>query len=250
MSTDDGIKSVGNGFAKPGWVIAAAGIGLLVVVGIVVSVVSVNRGADSTSSGTGAGDSLTDTNEVSAGEGDSTCGLNEVELSGTLDRSPVITWANIGTVSYPVSEQYGAGEINADGIATCFSRTPQGAALAAATGMAFSFSPDHVKAWREYAIVPGEARELLLAAEPNTSVNLSSYRIRSQAVNLLSYDGTNAVVDVGISIASDGGTRYIGAMTPLVWQDSDWRVNYTVEQLSDDFAQLPSLSGYIHWSEQ
>lgn len=48
-------------------------------------------------------------------------------------------------------------------------------------------------------------------------------------------------------VTGNGNTGYLSIVMPLIWEDGDWKVNYSETDLTERPAQLPNLAGYIHW---
>lgn len=235
-------------FSRPGFIVAAVIVGLLVVLGLVVTTVAILKPKEEPPVPEPAVTEPAEPVAPSSNESKSSCGLDLVELTGTLDTSPPITWDFAGTTAFPVSPEFGPADSTDDGIRTCFARTPEGAALAASVGVAYMGDPASTMAWREYALVPGEVRDELLAQSAPEG-NLASIRSQVTAVRLLAFDGDSAKVDVGMSITANGTTGYFSTIVPLIWQDGDWRADFPPSFLTDEMVKLPNLTGYVYWKE-
>lgn len=248
MSFDDETTQQ-SPFRRPGWIIAAVVVGLLIVGAVVVWIVSsVSSSGDPEPAPTPSGSSTSAPapSEGAAG-GSSVCGLDLVEMSGTLDTAPPTTWDYAGTTPFPVSDEFGPADTTDSGIKMCFARTPEGAALAASVGMGYLMNPDTIWPWREYALAAGPIRDQTLGSRTPAPEVSSEVRSEVTAFRLLSYDGDSARVDVGVTVTGNGNTAYLSVVMPLVWEDGDWKVNYSESDLTDRPAQLPNLAGYIYW---
>lgn len=248
MSLDDGTPER-SPFSRPAWVGAAVLVGVLAIVGIVLSIMALTKPAAEPAPKPTTSESPAPTPSADAGDSKSLCGLDQVEMSGTLDQSPTIKWAFAGTTAFPTSTEFGPGAKSAGDIRTCFARTPEGASLAASVGVGYLMNAGTARAWQEYAIVPGAVRDQVLAGPAPTDQGNSSIRNQVTGVRLLSYDGKSAQVDVGVTVSGDGKSGYMSIVMPMVWQDGDWRVNYSPADLTAQPAQLPNLAGYVYWKE-
>lgn len=247
MSLDDETTQQ-SPFRRPGWIAAAVVVGLLATAAVVVWIVSSLSPSNDPEPAPAPSTSSTSAPAPSEGAegGSSVCGLDLVEMSGTLDTAPATTWDYAGTTPFPVSEKFGPADTTDSGIKMCFARTPEGAALAASAGVAYLLNADTVQPWREYALAAGPIRDQLLST-PSTSEGSPEIRNEVTAFRLLSYDGDSARVDVGVTVTGNGKTGYLSAVIPLVWEDGDWKVNYSESDLTARPAQLPNLAGYIYW---
>ena len=246
MSLDDETTQQ-SPFRRPGWIAAAVVVGLLIVAAVVVWIVSSISSSDDPEPAPQPSESSTSAPAPSEGAagGSSICGLDLVEMSGTLDTAPATTWDYAGTTPFPVSDEFGPADTTDAGIKTCFARTPEGAALAASVGVGYLMNPDTIQPWRESALAKGPIRDQVLSTPP-TDVS-SEVRAEVTAFRLLGYDGDSARVDVGVMVTGNGNTGYLSIVMPLIWEDGDWKVNYSETDLTERPAQLPNLAGYIHW---
>lgn len=247
MSLDDETTQQ-SPFRRPGWIAAAVVVGLLIVAAVVVWIVSSVSSSDDPEPAPQPSESSTSAPAPSEGAagGSSICGLDLVEMTGTLDTAPATTWDYAGATPFPVSDEFGPADTTDAGIKMCFARTPEGAALAASVGVGYLLNADTVQPWREYALAAGPIRDQLLNT-PSTSESSPEIRNEVTAFRLLSYDGDSARVDVGVTVTGNGKTGYLSAVIPLIWEDGDWKVNYSESDLTARPAQLPNLAGYIYW---
>lgn len=246
MSLDDETTPQ-SPFRRPGWIAAAVVVGLLIIAAVVVWIVSsVSSSGDPDPVPQPSGSSTSAPAPSKGAEGGSSiCGLDLVKMSGTLDKAPAATWEYAGTTPFPVSDKFGPAETTDSGIKTCFARTPEGAAFAASVGVGYLMNPDTIQPWRESTLAKGPIRDQVLSTPP-TDVS-SDVRSQVTAFRLLSYDGDSARVDVGVTVTGNGNTAYLSIVMPLIWEDGDWKVNYSESDLTDRPAQLPSFAGYIYW---
>lgn len=175
----------------------------------------------------------------------SVCGLDAVEMSGTITTGPPAIWSLVGTTAAPAIKGQGPGQIDEDGYRSCYARTPTGALLAAANYSALgSYGPVRKKFY-EQATVPGPGRDALLK-KPITGAGDGGARIQIAGFRVLRYNGHQA--DVDLAFRSSNGA--IGAtVMNLQWSGGDWKIRVADDgtELSP-FVQLPSVTGYVLWS--
>lgn len=175
----------------------------------------------------------------------SVCGLEAVEMSGTVTKAPTATWALVGTTAAPSIEGQGPGKIDDDGYRSCYARTPTGALVAAANFAALgSYAPLRARFYDE-ATVPGPGRDALLK-KPITGAGDGGTRVQIAGFRILRYDGNQA--DVDIAFRTSNGA--VGAsVLNLQWSGGDWKLRVADDgtELSP-VVQLPSLSGYTLWA--
>ncbi len=175
----------------------------------------------------------------------SVCGLDAVEMSGTLNTAPPAIWALVGTTAAPSIKGQGPGNVEDDGYRNCYARTPTGALLAAANYAAIGSYDPLRKKFYEQAIMLGPGRDSLLA-KPIPGSGGGGTRVQVGGFRLLRYDGEQAEVDLAFR-TSNGA---IGAtVVHLRWSGGDWKMPVADDgsELSP-FAQIPSLNGYTLWS--
>lgn len=236
-------------YARVGWIAAAVVIIALVTAFVFVMVTSGGDSEPGTSPSAAETLQPSPSPEVTPGdESASTCGIAAVKMDGTVSRAPETAWLYVGTTSFPGSSEFGPlDQVPQSDIYTCFARTPEGAVLAASTAMAYMMSPEKAQAWREYALAPGPVRDKLLGEPPTPATGLADYRVQISGFRLLSYDGNEAKVDVGVMVQGNGKTIYMSSAVPLVWMDGDWKANFSLDDLNISPANLRDLAGYVMW---
>ena len=176
----------------------------------------------------------------------SVCGLEEVEMSGTVTKAPTATWSLVGTTAAPAIEGQGPGKIDDDGFRSCYARTPTGALLAASNLLAMgSEAPLLGPKMNERLTVPGPGRDAAMARPP-VQVDSSGGRFQIAGFRINRYDGNTADVDIAIRTS----TGVIAAQVfTLKWVEGDWKVVLADSgDLPSPMSQLPSLTGYVAWS--
>ncbi|MGL5866604.1 MAG: hypothetical protein ACRCYX_12190 [Dermatophilaceae bacterium] len=239
-----------NAGASKKLITSAVVVAAIVVLGLVLSLTNLLGGdADPAPNPTApapsaSGGATADPSAAGSGE-DSVCGLDAVELTGTLNTPPPATWTLLGTTAAPAIEGQGPGKVEDDGFRSCYARTPTGAVLAAANyGAIGSYTPLR-KTYYERATVPGLGRDALLK-KPIPGDGSAGNRVQIAGFRVLRYDGRTA--DIDLALRTSNGA--LGAFVfNLEWSGGDWKL-----RLADDgselspVVQLPSLSGYVLWA--
>jgi hypothetical protein len=249
MADDD--DTTQNPFARPGFIVGAVVVAAVIVAGIFLTVLNLNRGNDAAppegdpSLSSTASAAPTPSESAVAG-GVSVCGLDGVELTGKVTTPPAAEWAYVRTVAYPTSTTYGPGATSSEGVPTCFQHSPTGALFAAATALAVPADPTLANAWIETALSSGTYRNQLLSSAISSS-ETSGVRLQVVGFKVLSYDGETASVDLAVRGSTEGQTVTASAVYQLIWEDGDWKINANVPN-PFDFASIPDTSGYIAWA--
>lgn len=233
-------------FTRPWFLIAAVVIALVVVAGIILAVLTFARGddppsPDPSSSTPGAAPSASPTADEG---GDSVCGLEGVELTGTVTTAPETEWQYQDVFAYPTSSTAGPGETSADGYRYCFQHSPEGALFMAANALVQGSGPAS-EAWATYALADGPYRDQLLS-DAGSSENSSGIRMDVVGFRVLEYTGDTARIDLAVRGSSQGETITASAVYDLVWQAGDWKVSAD-DPVPFDFASIPDTAGYVSW---
>lgn len=231
-------------WTRPGFIASAVVILLIVVAGVVVTVLNLNRGdtepvppsTSQPSSPEPSGD---------AG-GASICGLEGVELSGRLSIAPAAEWSYQDTVAYPTSDEFGPGDSTPEGVRFCFQRSPEGALFAATNAVVQGADPATVESWLEYFLAAGPNRDTVLNAGAG-STGTDGVRVDIAGFRLLAYDGDTATVDVAVRGSAQGQAVTLSMVYKLVWEAGDWKLVVSNPTTPIDVAVIPDLAGYITW---
>lgn len=241
-----------NPFARPGFVVGAVVVAALIVAGVFLTVLNLNRGNDAAppapDPSSSATSSAAPSPTASGGAGGaSVCGLEGQVLSGTLTTAPAATWAYQDVFAYPESPTYGPAATAPQGYRYCFQHSPEGSVFAAGNMLIGLFgSPDSRAALLEYALTNGSYRDRLLSEVGSST---SDVRTSIAGFRLLSYDGSSARVDIAFRSTTQGQTVNGSAVFDLVWWQGDWKIN---ADNAEPFrlAQLPDTSGYVNWRQE
>lgn len=251
MSFDDDVQQ--NPWTRPGFIAATLVVAIVVVLGIFLATRGSGNENPPPSPTTGGPTASTDPEpepeptEPAEAEGDSSvCGLDDVELQGTLTQAPEAEWSLIGTIAAPAVAGAGPGVVEESGLRYCFARTPEGALLAAANMVALGEEPSLREGFIEHSVAAGPGRDAFLEKSRGPQAGGEPVRIQTAGFNLLEYTGDAATVDVAIQTSNDT----VGAVAySLVWEEGDWRVRFRDDgTLWNLPVQLPDLTGYIPWS--
>lgn len=237
-------------YTRPGF-IAAAVLVLLLVVAAVVVIVNGTNSSNNADDGTDTAPipTETETPEPEATGGESICGLDEVEMEGTLDTPPEASWVYLDHVAFPASESAGPGNDDPSDVLNCFARTPEGAVLAATVGMGQLSSVENREGWAESNMVDGPARdEVLTVPAEGVEDGAAAVRVTISGFRLQSYDGDTARVDVAMTGEGSGRSVYYSQIIPMKWEDGDWKMAFEGSDVREP-TQLPNLSGYKVWPE-
>lgn len=181
-------------------------------------------------------------------DSESICGLSGAAEEGdTLTRAPESDgWEYDGTVSYPVSEDYGPSEVDDSGYRYCFQHSPEGAVFFAANAIEQTES-EHSAEWIDYAVSQGQYRDALVqqvtgGAEEDARLDVVGFRV-------LSFSPEEAIVHLAVDGQSQGQTVQVSAEFSLVWEDGDWKFNADHEEP----LALVQVGGHggqvVRWSE-
>ncbi|WP_454778734.1 hypothetical protein [Georgenia muralis] len=247
MASDD---SEQNPYTRPGFVVAALVMAVVLILAAVLGYRTLT-GPDETDpsaqpTGTAPTTSAAPTETPSLAGGDSVCGLEAVELDGTLTAAPAETdWELVGTTAAPSVEGHGPGVVEDNGFRSCFAHTPTGALLAAANVAAMGSDPALTPTVAEHLFAEGPGRDAALSAPPTGNAG-GGVRVQIAGFRVLNYAGTEASIDLALR----GSNGVLGGQVfDLVWEDRDWKMQIAPDgQLPTDLAVLPDLTGYILWA--
>jgi len=244
MASEDGEKQ--SPFTRPGFIAAAGVVALIVVCAIILVIVNLSRGSSEPGPTSTSAPSVTTAPSTPAASGDaSVCGLDGVELSGTVTAAPDATWKYEGTTAYPTSPDYGPGKTDPAGFRYCFQHSPTGALFAAANAVPQA-SSDARSAWLNYVLAAGPYRDQLLSQK--SASDSSGTRTTIAGFRVLNYDGKSASIDLAVTVSTDSGTATLSSVYSLVWADGDWKVSTDTDS-PIDVASIPNVAGYTTWGQ-
>lgn len=234
-------------FRQRGFIAAAAVLALLVLVGVVITVLTVLDDDSPAAREPVSPSSSAEPTETSTDPDASRCGLSGLEKSGTLTEPPAdVTWELVGTIALPSTVGSGPGEASKSGVRYCYAHTPTGALLMAANIFAWNKAadPESVLA-TSIASGPGHDAARALLREQSSGNAEDTSRFQISGFRLLSYTGAAAVVDLVLQ-GSDG--QLVSMPIELAWEGGDWRLRLTASGTLFNGQSLPDLTGYFPWS--
>lgn len=245
-SNDDDQQSP---FARPGFLIAAVIVVLVIVAGVFLGVTATQKEPESEAATPPPSNtaSVQASESPEPGPNDSVCELPGESLSGTVSTAPESEWAYEITTAYPTSPEFGPGETSADEVRYCFQRSPEGALFAAANGLVQGSGPAS-SAWVNYFVAADapNRNELVGAVGANGSPD---GRLSIEGFKILNYDGNSARIDLAARGTGSAGTVYVSVVYDLVWQNGDWKLSPQDVSNPLRLSQIPDLAGYVTWRE-
>jgi hypothetical protein len=243
MSQSTESTTASNPFTKPGFIIAAALVVALIAATVIIFLLPKGQGnaqpdpAPAESSSTAAAVASTST------AGASSCGLPATSETA-LGTAPETKWELVGTMAAPTDPKVGPGEIDDQGIRSCFAHTPTGALYAAVNLWALGSDPSKEPAIAERLAAKGPGRDAGMKAPPTTAP-ASTLKVQVAGFNV-SYTANQALVELAFK-ANNGGLASV--RTTLLWQDGDWKgVVADSGKPLEEPRQIRDLSGFILWS--
>jgi hypothetical protein len=235
-----------NPFTRPGFVVAAAFIALIIIGGVILGFSGAL--AKPTASGqTPPSPAATPTAsaEPQLTGGESVCGLEGVSTTGTAETPPQVEWTTVGNFPVPGNPEVGPGKTTEDGLRICYQRTPEGALLAAINYLGAGTDARLVGPVSAYAPAKGPGRKAAIASARDSS-GAGSVRAEVVGYRILNYDGTAAKID--LALRAETG-QYSSFVYDLVWEDGDWRIVLTNEGTAPTQpSQITNLDRYVQWS--
>lgn len=235
-------------FASRGFVLSGAFLGVIALVGLLV--IALGFMGEDEREGSSSADSVVNprpTDDPSPGDGESMCGLTEVETGGGLAESPEGTeWELVGKIAAPYVEGHGPEMVGDDGYRSCFSHTPLGAVLAAANWTAMGSDPELSSDLMERILAESPGREVALAEEEASDTSSDDdMSVQIAAFRVISYDGDEASVQ--IVYTSSYGLHMVFPVD-MRWEGGDWKL-----LLADDGEPVTppypveTFAGFIRW---
>lgn len=229
---------------RTGFVMAAAFVGFVAVVGGAVVVTSGGSGEAA------AAPPATRTTTPSGTGSTGSTGAGCPALSDTGQTVPTVepagvTWQLYDGVALPASKAAGPA-VAGDDVARCYARTPVGALLASSQiGVRYLAADDWKTVTRTQTV--GAGRDSYLAdraAAEKTAAPDQDSPVHGQIAGFrfVTYHDTTAVIE---TVWRFPAGQLQAATTTVLWRDGDWRLEYP----ADPAAPTPvgSLAGYVTW---
>lgn len=253
MAADENNETTENPFTRPGFIVSAVVVAVVLVLGAILGTVGI---VNATRDEPTAAPATTTSEEESEQPGEpveepagaaSICGLEGEVLEGTVDEAPSAEWEFQGTIAYPTSTEHGPGKTDESGVRSCFQHSPEGALFMAANAMSQSSYPETYQPWLRYALSEGPNREALLE-EAATPSDVQGTRIEITGYRVLNYTGNAATIDLLTSVTTEGQSAEMSAVMHLVWENGDWRLDSSQAE-GVDVATATSTNGYTAWGQ-
>ena len=208
-------------WTRPGFLIAAAVVAVIVVVGVAIALLP-SPGEDHTPTARGTASTGPTTGTAVSPVDPGPTAVPTAAPSG-------VTWQLLGQVALPCSESAGPRRVTAS-TASGYAHTPTGALIAAAqlgTRASLSSGRDSYESTVERQFVPSADRDRLLANLRNAHQEPAEPGELSQTAGFLfnSYTADTAVIGLVLRAPSPtDAPRYFVSTSTLLWRDGDWRM--------------------------
>ncbi|WP_030185957.1 hypothetical protein [Streptomyces sp. NRRL S-813] len=231
---------------RPGFVLAAAFLGFVAVIGAVIAVTS-------RTSGSNGGSTTTETTDARTADPSATMSANDSdacpELADQRQDVPTsapkgVTWSLYDGVALPSSKESGPAVVGKD-LARCYARTPVGALLATSQiSVRYLAADDWLKVTRTQTVGKGRDAYIAGRTKAHKTVPPEEGAAHGQIAGFrfVTYNDTTAVIET-VWRFPDG--RMQAATTTALWHDADWRLEYPAEPA--DPVPVGSLAGYTEW---
>ena len=243
-------RNEGSPLTRPGFLVAAAVVLVIVVLGVLLAV-RVARSDDTITpqpTSTSPQAPSSSTASPPADPSASVCGLSGSADSGGLTSAPAAAWQYEETTAYPTSPEYGPGKTADEGYRYCFQHTPAGAVFATANALAQGTSADvtRIGEWAQYFVSDGSGRGQVLDQLNAPRGDNTGVRMTIVGFKVLSYTADSARVDLAVQTSASAQTVYASAVYELAWQAGDWKLNSDAPA-PFNFATIPAIDGYVPW---
>lgn len=249
MAADENNETSESPFTRPGFIVSAVVVALVLVLGAIlgtVGIVNATRDEPTVAPATTTSEEESEQPSEPA-VGASICGLEGEVLEGTVDEAPAAEWEFQGTIGYPTSKEFGPGKTDATGVRSCFQHSPEGALFMAANAAAQGSDPATAEEWLRYALSDGAGRDALLD-EGGEATGSEGTRVQITGYKVLNYDGDTAQVDLLATATSQGQSADISSVYYLAWEDGDWKLD-TNTATPLDVGTAVDTSSYTPWEQ-
>ncbi|WGH82960.1 hypothetical protein [Auritidibacter ignavus] len=190
----------------------------------------------------GIGQEATYTDETT----DSVCGLGGVAREGSIGSTPDAEWVNHRNIFFPVSEEYGPGHRDENGVPSCFEHSPRGMMFAAVSYTAMLTNPDQFDG-AALATPIGPAAD----TDSDSSQIIDDVRERfsgeDSAVGgfrLVSYDGDSGVIEVAVTSFDGTNTTRASLLLAMEWVEGDWKIADDMDEQPVELRELEDHIGF------
>ena len=217
-------------WTQPGFIASAIVVGLVVVLGLILTVTSGSKGEAGTAAPPPAPANSSPPPPAQTAA-DSVCGLEKGDQSIPVS-APKATWKLRGTVAVPTAPKtFGPARVR-DGVPSCFAHSPTGALFAmlniqAAMGQ-LARKPGRYPIRKVVRMIaPGPGRDVLEKAAAKSPVaDKGSTRPGAQVAgfNIVRYEADTAVIDLAFGGDRPDVAGYVHGQSTLRWLDGDWKL--------------------------
>ncbi|MER5656957.1 MULTISPECIES: hypothetical protein [unclassified Streptomyces] len=240
------LAETGPYYKQRSWQLSAGFIGIVVVVGGIVSLLS---GPGASADGTNTAASQGPLSQVSAAKDGRPKGCTTDDSAGsTLPKAAPkdVTWRTLGVARVPISASAGPTLIQGP-LWWCYAHTPAGAALAAHI-IPSQMSGSHWRTVTEQQVVAGQGREMF-EFQRATVANTDG---QSDGTAVASYVGfsvtayTESAATVRLLLKSAQG--YAATTISLRWSGGDWKVRPDDNgSLHSPVSSVQTTNGFTLW---
>jgi hypothetical protein len=250
--TDNGSTSTNdekNPWAQPSFIIAAAVVGLLIVLGLILAFTGGTESDSPADNG-----AVAPAAPAEQSRNTSVCGLAPGDQTIPKD-PPRAKWNLVGTLAVPRSpKRFGPGLLRAN-VPSCFAHSPTGALFAmvnldgALSVVSRRSAEDQVRVLRQIAAASPGRDAAIDSARRNGPARDSAARAQVAGFSLVRYEPASAVVDLAFRTERPGATGYFHLSSTLRWEHGDWKLVFSqAGEPFDSTQQISSLGGYVPWS--
>ncbi|GAA2607651.1 hypothetical protein GCM10009863_21330 [Streptomyces axinellae] len=240
---------------RSGFVLAAAFIGFVAVIGVVVLVNSDSSGRDDGSAASAAKNAATPQPD---GADDAPQSSAETDGGGSCPRLPDrrtevptaapkgVGWKLFGTVALPASKAAGPAVAGKD-VARCYAHTPLGALLATSQiSVRYLAADNWQKVTRQQVVGTGRDSYIAARTKSESTADPGSRDGGGQGqiagFKFVTYTSSTAVIQT-VWRFPDGKMQ--AATTTALWKGGDWRLEYPADPAAP--TAVDSLAGYVSW---
>ncbi|MFI9311125.1 hypothetical protein [Streptomyces triculaminicus] len=235
-------------FRRPGFIAAAAFLGLVLVLAVVVIATSGSDKGDSTTpQATGPTRPASSAPASSPADNGNTCGRTDTDQTVPTSTPPNIKWDLVKGDAVPTSPIAGPGRTEGP-VARCYAHTPLGALLAASqigNRLGVSSNKEAIEILKAQA-VPGPGVERALKLLQGAELGNGKTEGHMAGFQFASYTADTAVINM-VSRMTNG--TFNTATFTMKWLDDDWKIQFQANgTASSTVSQVESTAGYVTWS--
>lgn len=238
----------GSAFRRPGFLAAAAFLGLVLVLAVVVIATSGSDKDDSTApQATGPTQAASSAPAGKPADNGNACGLTDTNQTVPTSTPPNITWQLVKGDAVPTSPIAGPGKVEGP-VARCYAHTPLGALLAVSQigdRLGVASNKEAAEILKAQA-VPGPGVDRNLKLLEGAELGTGTADGQTAGFQFASYTPDTAVINM-VSRMNNG--TFNTATFTMKWLDGDWKIQLQNSGAnSSNVSQVTSTAGYVTWS--